>query len=124
MARKQPKLTLVGPAVVGKPTPPPGLASDGLELWTTIRDEYDVSDSGGLQLLKQAAQCADRIASARRQIDEQGEVVFVKGVPRAHPLCVVERDQRAALTRLIRAMNLDLEPLRPGRGRPPGPLGV
>jgi hypothetical protein len=74
MPRKNPGLKVVGPAVVGKPTPPPGLASDGLELWHSIRDEYDVTDAGGLQLLKQAAQTADRIAEARRIIDARARL--------------------------------------------------
>ncbi len=58
----------------------------------------------------------------RKQIDEAGELLTVRGVPRVNPLCAVERDQRAALVRCLRNLNLDLEPLK-ARGRPPGPPG-
>jgi hypothetical protein len=47
-------------------------------------------------------------------------VVDRYGRTKAHPLIAVERDARAALHRAMRELNLDLEPLRPGPGRPPG----
>jgi hypothetical protein len=77
-----------------------------------------------LELLRQAAEAADRVASVRRQIDEHGEMLVIKGVPRVNPLCAVERDQRASLVRCLRHLNLDLEPLRDRVGRPPGGVGV
>jgi hypothetical protein len=71
-------------------------------------------------LLRQAAEAADRIASVRSQIDLQGELLTIRGIPRVNPLCALERDQRAALVRCLRNLNLDLEPLRDRPGRPPG----
>jgi hypothetical protein len=87
-----------------------------------VQLEYSIDDPAGLELLRQAAEAADRIASVRKQIDEAGELLTVRGVPRVNPLCAVERDQRAALVRCLRNLNLDLEPLK-ARGRPPGPPG-
>jgi hypothetical protein len=121
MARKTP-LKLVGSkpsSGVGKPQPPPHLGADGMALWCGVQAEYSIDDPAGLELLRQAAECADRIASVRQQIDRDGEMLTIRGIPRVHPLCAVERDQRAALVRCLKNLNLDLEPLK-SRGRPPG----
>jgi hypothetical protein len=121
MARKSPGLKVVGTAAEAKPqfpAPPPHLSEDGLALWVGVQAEYQIEDPAGLELLRHAAEAADRISSVRQQIDDKGELLVIKGIPRVNPLCAVERDQRAALVRCLRNLNLDLEPLR-ARGRPP-----
>lgn len=123
MAGKSPKLSLVRSTERQKSAVPGHLGADGRRLWGEIQKAYQITDPGGCELLRQAAEAADRIASVRRQIDEQGEMLVIKGIPRAHPLCAIERDQRASLTRLLKALNLDLEPLRDRPGRPAGQLG-
>jgi hypothetical protein len=123
MARKTTPLKLVAepaPSAPRPPAPPEHLGEDGLQLWRGIQAEYGIVDPAGLELLRQAAECADRIASVRRQIDDQGELLVIRNIPRVNPLCAVERDQRAALVRCLRNLNLDLEPLRDRPGRPPG----
>jgi hypothetical protein len=123
MPKKAANLRVVGPNPPDFREPPPHLGEDGRELWRSIMEQYQISDAGGLALLRTAAEAADRIASVRRQIDEKGELLVIKGIPRINPLCAVERDQRAALVRAIRAMNLDIEPLRAAPGRPAGLKG-
>jgi hypothetical protein len=113
------KLTVVKPAQ-RTASVPEHLGAAGRELWASIQASYAIADPGGLALLQQAAEAADRIASVRRQIDEQGELLAIKGIPRVNPLCAVERDQRAALVRCSRNLNLDIEPLRDRPGRPEG----
>jgi hypothetical protein len=116
----KPKLSVVKPAQ-RTASVPEHLGAAGRELWASIQASYAIADPGGLALLQQAAEAADRIASVRRQVDEQGELLVIKGIPRVNPLCAVERDQRAALVRCLRNLNLDIEPLRDGPGRPEGP---
>jgi hypothetical protein len=82
MPRKAPSLKVVAPALVDRPTPPEHLGDDGRRLWEQVQLEYQITDPGGLELLRQAAEAADRIASVRRQIDDQGELLTVRGVPR------------------------------------------
>jgi phage terminase small subunit len=102
------------------PRAPEHLGVDGMRLWRDVQREYAITDPAGLELLRQAAECTDRITSVRKQIDEHGEMLTIRGIPRVNPLCAVERDQRAALVRCLRNLNLDLEPLRDHRGRPGG----
>jgi hypothetical protein len=99
---------------------PEHLGDAGRQLWASIQDGYAIADPGGRALLQTAAEAADRIASARRQIDEQGELLTIRGIPRVNPLCAVERDARAALIRALKELHLDLEPLRDKPGRPEG----
>jgi hypothetical protein len=123
MARKTPNLKVIA-TESRLPSPPDHLGDDGRALWSGVQTEYGITDPAGLELLRQAAEAADRIASVRRQIDQAGELLVIKGVPRVNPLCAVERDQRASLVRCLRNLNLDLEPLRDRVGRPPGGVGV
>jgi hypothetical protein len=116
---KKPALKLVPPDD-SLPQPPGHLGEAGLELWNSIQRSYQIDDPGGLALLQVAAESADRVASCRRQLDEQGEVIMVRGLPRAHPAAAIERDARAAQIRAIKALNLDIEPLRDRPGRPSG----
>jgi hypothetical protein len=108
------------PAARRTPQPPAHLGADGLALWRGIQVEYSIVDPAGLELLRQAAEAADRIARCRAQIDREGELLVVNSIPRVHPLCAVERDQRSALVRCLKTLNLDLEPLRDRPGRPSG----
>jgi phage terminase small subunit len=116
---KKPTLKLIA-ADAGLPQPPAHLGEAGLELWRSIQASYAIDDPGGVALLTVAAESADRVASCRTQLNEAGEVIVVKGVPRAHPAAAIERDARAALIRALKALNLDVEPLRDRPGRPSG----
>jgi hypothetical protein len=118
----KPKLSVVRPTRGKTPlsAPPPHLGEAGRGLWSSIQSSYEISDPGGLVLLRTAAEASDRVASCRKMLDEQGEVIVIKGVPRAHPAAAIERDARAALIRAIKELHLDLEPLRDKPGRPEG----
>jgi hypothetical protein len=118
----KPKLAVVK-STRGTAAAPAHLGDAGRELWASIQAGYEISDPGGKQLLQTAAEAADRIASVRQQIDEQGELLTIRGIPRVHPLCAVERDARAALIRALKELHLDLEPLRDRPGRPSSGLG-
>jgi hypothetical protein len=62
----------------------------------------------------------DRLAAARAAIAEHGELVIDRyGAPKLNPACALEKDARAGFLAAMKALNLDLEPLRDGPGRPP-----
>lgn len=122
--RPTPKLSVVNAdAQHSGPQPPPHLGEDGRKLWLDIQRAYQIDDPGGLVLLRVACEALDRAESCRQLIDEQGAMLTIRGIPRAHPALAAERDARAAIVRAIRNLNLDLEPLK-AIGRPAGQRGV
>src|SRR5262249_31214518 len=116
---KKPALHVVGdPASTGVQPPRP-LGVHGANLWNRVQSEYDVRDAGGVELLALACEALDRAGRLREQIDADGEVIRVRGVPRAHPALRDELGCLAFVARVIRNLGLDVEPVRPTAGRPP-----
>ncbi len=83
--------------------------------------EYGIKDDAGLLLLQTALEAFDRMKSAQAAIKKDGASVRDRwNQVKAHPLLPVERDSRAGMLAALRALNLDVEPLRDGPGRPGG----
>lgn len=101
--------------------PPKHLSKESKATWKKIIFSYCITDEAGLRILRVALEAFDRAQSARKQIDEDG-LTFLdgKGKPKPHVLLPVERDNRAAFLAGLKHLNLDLEPLRDGPGRPGG----
>ena len=118
MPRKTPLklVTTKAHPAVNLPQPPAHLGGDGMALWRGVQDAYAIDDPAGLELLRQASEAADRIASVRQQIDQQGELLVIKGIPRANPLCAIERDAQGG------AGTVPAEP-EPGSGASTRPTG-
>jgi len=82
--------------------------------------EYGISDAGGLILIRAIAD------SMTIELDSM-DIVAIDGLTvtdrfgqiKSHPLCSVIRDSRAQKLAALKALNLDLEPIKP-IGRPPG----
>ena len=101
--------------------PPAGLSKAALEFWKDLRDEYAISDAGGLRVLEVAARAFARLEEARELLDREGCVFKDRwGQPRPHPAATVERDARAGLLRALQHLHLDVEPIRDKIGRPGG----
>jgi hypothetical protein len=90
--------------------PPADLAATGAALWTSIQRQYQISDSGGLAMLKLACESLDRAHSCREQIDEDGEVVRSRTGIRDHPLLKHETAARSFTVRTLLRLGLDVEP--------------
>ena len=91
-----------------------------------LQNEYAILDSAGVALLTVAAESWDRARSAREAIDDAGGPICQDrfGQDRAHPAVAVERDSRAQLLAALKQLNLDIEPLRDGPGRPATESGL
>jgi P27 family predicted phage terminase small subunit len=99
---------------------PKHLSKIGKRKWLKFREEYQISDEGGLAILTVAMEADDRARQDRELIDRDGLTMVDKaGQLKPHPLLANERDSRAAFLAALKMLNLDLEPLK-GIGRPGG----
>jgi P27 family predicted phage terminase small subunit len=100
---------------------PSHLSAEARRWWAELAAEYSIEDPGGKLLLQTACEAFDRMRAAQKAISEDGLIARgSKHQPRAHPLLAVERDARGQMLAALKALNLDLEPLRDRPGRPPG----
>jgi P27 family predicted phage terminase small subunit len=101
--------------------PPSHLSKEAKKIWAELLSEYDITDAAGLRILRVALESFDRAQAARQTIDKDGMTTTDKfGQIKPHPLLPIERDSRAAFLAGLKALNLDLEPLRDRPGRPGG----
>ncbi len=105
------------------PASPDKLGPHGWALWDRVHREYRIEDAGGVELLLLACLARDRAASCRQTIDRDGELIATKHGPREHPLLRAELGAMAFCVKTLRALGLDVEPLRATAGRPPGWAG-
>jgi hypothetical protein len=115
---KKPPLKLVTASSGTGPQPPRSLGQPGRNLWNSVMAEYDIQDSGGLELLAQACAGLDRAEALRTEIDRDGEVIRSRGVIRSHPAIKDELAARAFVVRALARLGLNFEPVRPSVGRP------
>ncbi len=100
------------------------LGRHGRKLWDRVMAEYQIEDSGGLEMLAQACQALNRAEALREEIDRDGEVFRVRGSVREHPTLKVELANRAFVVRTLAKLGLNFEPVRPASWRPSGFQGV
>jgi hypothetical protein len=100
---------------------PDKLGPHGRALWDRIHHEYRIEDAGGVEMLVLACLARDRAAACRETIDSDGEMIKTKhGMLREHPLLRAELQAMAFCVKTLRALGLDVEPLRTTAGRPSG----
>ena len=101
--------------------PPKTLSGPARGWWRKLVEEYDINEPAGLLLLETALSAVDRWREAQKLIKAEGMTIVDRfGQQKAHPATVVERDSRAGMLAALRALNLDIEPLRDQPGRPGG----
>lgn len=106
---------------MAQPKAPPHLSADARRWWRQLIQEYGIDDPAGLLLLQTGMEAFDRMKAAQAEIARDGQTIADRfGQPKPHPLLATERDARAQLLAALKSLNLDLEPLRDGPGRPPG----
>lgn len=105
----------------GQSKPPKRLSREAQDWWRRLQEEYGIEDEAGRLLLMTAMESFDRMRLAQNAVKRTGATCRDRfGQLKAHPLLTVERDARAQMLAALKALNLDLEPLRDGPGRPPG----
>ena len=117
------KLVKTKPASTGN-KPPRTLGQHGTALWGRVTKEYNIEDVAGRELLTLACQALDRAEALREVIDRDGEMLTTRsGVYKEHPALKPELAGRAFVAKMLLRLGLDVEPLRPGSGRPPSTKG-
>jgi P27 family predicted phage terminase small subunit len=75
---------------------------------SVLRDAGDAATDTDRKLVILAAEALDRAATARRTVQREGITYADRfGAPRAHPAVAIERDARAAFSRLVAQLGLD-----------------
>jgi P27 family predicted phage terminase small subunit len=99
---------------------PDHLSKEAKEMWEGVLTEYKIEDVAGLKILQASLEAWDRAQASREVIDLEGMQVKDRFKQmKAHPLITVERDARSQFLQGLKALNLDLEPIK-NIGRPPG----
>ena len=103
---------------------PKNLSSEAKAIWRRLVSAYGIADEGGFEILRTGLEAHDRMRGVQRQIAADGATFTDRfGQVKSHPLLSVERDSRAQYLAALKALNLDLEPLRDKPGRPGGGWG-
>jgi P27 family predicted phage terminase small subunit len=101
--------------------PPKDLPLEAKKLWLRIREEYGINDATGETYLATGCRLFARMREAQKILKREGLTVKGRyGQPLPHPLVKVELDASAAMIRAFKSLNLDVEPLQNGPGRPGG----
>lgn len=98
----------------------PRLSSEATTFRRCVLRDFALDESGQL-LLRQACEALDRVREAQRLLSRDGVVVYDRWKQaKPHPAVQVEATARFQLLRCLKQLGIDLEPLEPGPGRPPG----
>ena len=88
---------------------PAALSRPSQVLFRSIVGDY-VIEPWQVRLVTESLRSLDRAEQAREQIAREGLTTTTRlGEVKAHPLLMVERDQRAAFARMMKQLGLDLE---------------
>ena len=100
------------------PLPPRHFTASTKAWWRTVTAEFELQ-SHHLKLLQAACESWDRYQSARKTLDAEGLTIATRHGAKAHPAIQVERDSRISFVRIVRELDLDLEPPPAPSARPP-----
>jgi phage terminase small subunit len=88
--------------------------------WGEAVEAFDF-EGHHFHLLEAACGAWDRMTEARAAIAEHGlTYIDHNGAPKPRPEVTVEKDSRIAFARLVRELDLDVQPPPEPRSRPPG----
>jgi hypothetical protein len=106
------------PARGSRPKPPRGYTAPARQFWG---EGWDLDDAALTILDVSVCRPLMRIDEARAILAREGPTITdrFKQV-KVHPAILIERDLTATFLAGLKALNLDLEPLRDRAGRPPG----
>ena len=119
MAKKPVKPTLKLVSASTAIPRPRKFGQHGRALWDHILSEYDITESGCVEVLVQICLTKDRAEALAAEIDRDGPTVMTKHGMKEHPALRAELGCRAFITRNLQRLGLNLEVIKPV-GRPSG----
>ena len=102
--------------------PPRPLGDAGRALWDRVQSEFMIADCGGVELLAQCCEAADRVAELAAVIARDGPTIQIGKGYRQHPCLKDELANRAFICRTLQNLGVVHEPIGPV-GRPSRPFG-
>ena len=106
--------------MIEQPKPPKGLSAGARRIWRELVGEFAIEDAAGLRILADGLRAWDRAEQLATEIGDKLSVEDRFGQVKPNPLLSLERDFRDQWLRALKQLNLDIEPVRPGPGRPGG----
>ena len=121
-ARRKPETAVLPSPEIPEDQPqhvaPKHLRDETRAWWRSVVETYDL-EAHHLCLLLLCCEAWDRGQEAREQLKRDGTYYSDRfGQPRAHPAVNVERDARISFARLLRELDLDVEPPREAKHPP------
>jgi hypothetical protein len=99
---------------------PADYSAEAKKLWADVLEGWDL-DAPGIAILDAGLRSRMRMREAQGLLKKDGLTLTDRfGQQKPHPAAVIERDAGMSFLRAMKALNLDLEPLRDRPGRPPG----
>jgi hypothetical protein len=102
---------------------PKHLGNEGALFWREMASEHDITTTARVAVLTRAAECVDRLAEARADIEKNGLTVVTAAGPRANPATKLEREARDGFLRAMHALRIGADE-RGSAQRGPGRPGV
>jgi len=103
------------------PPPPSGYTPEAKKLWRRVTEGWEL-DEAALEILDTVI-CRSFMTErrAQEQLDRDGLTMLDRfKQPKAHPAATIANNARITFLKGLRALGLDLEPIRDGVGRPGG----
>jgi hypothetical protein len=113
-------LSVISPTRSIAPPPRP-LRHHGQALWNEIQREYQITDTGGVEVLAQICAALDRAEQLSEAIEREGPLVPTSnGTMRGHPAIKDELVCRTFIVRSLQRLGVNVSVVPPrGPGRPP-----
>ena len=94
------------------------LSKEAQQWYDAIKDGYGIDDEAGLLLLQTAMESFDEMRQAQNAMNEGGFIEDRFGQRKTDPAAKNARAARTQMLKALKDLNLDLEPLKDGPGRP------
>jgi len=92
------------------PKPPTGMSTEAMGIWKRLHAEYELGDTGAVQILTAALKAFETMRQAEALIAKEGVCTSDRyGTPKAHPAVDIAKNARAQWLNALRMLGLHRE---------------